>query len=360
MRLFFIISLFLCSSLAIAKPLVLNELQRENLGIKTSAPEHSTQTLSLRYPAKVVIPNAAQRVVNTIQAGVLVSLMLAEGDAVHQGDLLAIINSPDLILLQKSFLQAQSKLDQLNQNRLRDKQLFEEGIIAERRYLESKTLYIQQQTDVDSLIKTLKLSGMSAAAIDLLRKQRDLNSELHIYAPADGIIMRQMVIPGQRLNAAEPIYQIADLSQLWLEIHVPIDFASTLKKQNKVNVCERGLSGEVITIGRQVHEIDQGVLVRALVDEKTDQLVPGEFTEVCFVSSASEQQFSLPRSAIFNNQGQQSVFILDGDTVKLLPVIVLNNKSDSVLLTADISTDTAVVTEGVAALKAAWLAENGE
>ena len=49
-----------------------------------------------------------------------------------------------------------------------------------------------------------------------------MNSGITITAPIDGQVLTQMVTIGQRVDVAMPLYRIAKLNTLWLEIYAPL------------------------------------------------------------------------------------------------------------------------------------------
>ncbi|MCX4186852.1 efflux RND transporter periplasmic adaptor subunit [Methylophaga sp. OBS4] len=352
-----VVGLYLLSPLAGA--FSLSDAEIRNLGIELAVPKSASQSLSDHYPAKVAVPNTSLHVVHAPQEGIIVNMLVAEGDVVEQGQLLATLNSPQLLMLQSDYLQAYSLLRQLREDMQRDKQLYEEGIIAERRYLQSKTRYQQQQTNVDSYAKTLHLSGMSDEDVNKLASGRLLDSTLNIHAPSTGVVMQQQAFAGQRVSAADPLYQLADLSILWLEIHVPLAIARQTEKNDQVLTCERNITATVTTIGRQVHEVDQGVLVRAVVSENTDMLTPGEFTQVCFVMNEQVSLYIVPRNALFRYQDTPSVFLIRNGEVTLLPVEVASEQEETLIIKAEMAQDSRIVISGTAALKAAWMDQEG-
>ena len=121
--------------------LQLNADEIANIGIKSAKIELVTESHSSKLPAKVTIPNKLQRVISAPQDGVIEIMLLAEGDTVVTGQAMAQINSPQLLVSQNDYLQSLSRRSQSQQEMERDKSLFEEGIIAERRYNQSKSHY---------------------------------------------------------------------------------------------------------------------------------------------------------------------------------------------------------------------------
>ncbi|HKJ88220.1 MAG TPA: efflux RND transporter periplasmic adaptor subunit, partial [Gammaproteobacteria bacterium] len=111
--------------------------QMQKLGIAMGKVTAGNQVQTDTLPAKVVIPPDQERVISAPQGGLVSSLHAATEETVTAGDLLAEIRSPDLIRMQRDFLQAHSARELARAARDRDKQLFDEGIIPERRYQEA-------------------------------------------------------------------------------------------------------------------------------------------------------------------------------------------------------------------------------
>lgn len=342
---------------AYTQNLQLDKTQMDNLGVSYQTAVSVSETQSHHYPAKVAVPNANRHIVHISQEGVVTQMLVAEGDVVESGQILATINSPALLSLQTQYLQAEGLLSQLLTDMQRDKQLFSEGIIAERRYLDAKTRYQQQKTLVDSQIKTLQLAGMSLDAIKTLKQQQKLDSYLHVRAASNGVVMAQNAVIGQRVMASDVIYEVADLSTLWLEIHVPLSVTKNINNGEKVRVCDRDVSASVVTVGRQVHDIDQGVLVRAETSDHTGLLTPGEFIQVCFVQNNSSTLYEIPYKAILRIDGATHIFYYDGESITLRPVNIVHQSQDSVTVSDAFLSTGYVVDEGVSSLKSAWQAE---
>lgn len=338
----------------------LNDNEIENVGIKVSEIKSVTESLTNKFPAKVTIPNKSQRVISAPQDGIVEIMLVAEGDHVTAGQVLSQMNSPQLLTNQNDYLQALSSLSQAEQEMERDKSLFKEGIIAERRYRQSQTLFQQNKTEVAMYRKSLELAGMDINAINLLNRTRALNSHLTIKANSSGVVMKQFATAGQRLTAADPLYKIAQLSPLWLEVHVPLDTANQVNNKDRLIVCNKAIEGHVIAVGREVHEADQGVLVRAEVNQKTEQLTPGEFLEVCFIKQSTDAQFEVPRSAVFRHEGQSAVFVQTSEGFIHKNVEIVKDNGAKLIIKGDLSIQESIVTAGTATLKAAWLGMGGE
>ncbi|WP_438969740.1 efflux RND transporter periplasmic adaptor subunit [Methylophaga sp.] len=342
-------------------PLTLSQAQQQNLGVTFFEAEQVSTLATQPYPAQVSIPNTSRVIVHSALGGVVKTMLKAEGDPVEKGELMADINSPQLIQLQSDYLQNLTSLQQAESELQRDKLLFDEGIIAERRYHDTHIQAQQARNKLDAVAKHLSIIGMTPHAINNLKRERQLTSSVNVLAPQNGVVMRQSAVAGKRINASDTLYEIADLSRLWLEIHVPLNIASSISPGQTVKVCDRDVEANVLVVGRQVHDIDQGVLVRAQANANTDKLTPGEVISVCFIEATSAQLYKLPYSALLRLNNQQPyIFVSTDKGVDLLAVEIISTDDETVIVKVNKQTLGQVVTEGVSSLKAAWLAENGE
>jgi len=358
----FVISMDILAETKVDEGMItLSHAQRESYGIKIAPLEFATEVLGARYPAKVVVPNSQLQVIGALQGGLVEALLVAEGDNVKQGQILARIQSPGLLELQRDLLQTLTQLNLAKSTLDRDKLLLDEGIIPKRRYLESRSAWQELVTQKQQQEATLQFSGMSRAAITELEKKRKLSSALTVTAPFDGVLLEQMAIPGQKLAAADPLFQIGKLSPLWLEIHVPVDIVSGIIIGDTIAVAEMNIEGEIITIGRKVHAADQGTLIRAIIRDNIEQLRSGQFVQAQLVLNSNEQKrYLVSRKAIVRINQKTMIFIETEQGFEAINVDVVGNREGQQIITSAQTITAPVVTTGAVTLKAILTGAGGE
>jgi len=329
--------------------------QQQALDVRSAVIEPVADALSPAYPAQVVVPNAQLRVVSAPQAGLLEALLVAEGEPVRAGQALAQVQSPELVAQQSAYLEALTRFGLASAELKRGRQLHQEGIIAERRFLETRSSYTQAQTEVEQRRQTLQLYGIQESALEQLARDRRLSASLTVRAPLDGVVLEQLATPGQRLDMASPLYKIGQLDPLWLEIHVPVGSLGGTAPGTGVQLDKLPLEARVITVGQMVHGTDQGVLVRAEVNGAAGKLRPGQFVQARLERASGQPLFRVPQSALLRNQGRAWVLAAEAGGFRPLPVEVQSEESGHVVLAGPLSPGDRVAVSGTAALKAAWL-----
>lgn len=353
----------LCYGLvAQAETIGITPAQIKTLGIQTTALESQANASSQRLPGEIVVPIDQARVVSAPQPGLIDQVMVAAGQQVKQGQVLAHLSSPELVALQRDHLQALSQ-QRLSENAYkRDTELYKDGIIAERRYLTTESSHAEINALLAERRQALKLSGMSPQAIKQLESSGSYTNGVNLAAPIDGVVLEQMVTAGQRVDSATPIYRIARLSPLWLEMHVPTQALTGIKLGMAARVTGteangKVIAGNVIAIVPSINKLDQTALVRVLLNKGTNSLAPGQMVEAEIAqTSANKNSFSIPKSSLIqinDNKGTKTLlFVQTKSGFEARPVNVLGSAGNQALVTGDFTGNEQIVTTGTAALKA--------
>jgi RND family efflux transporter MFP subunit len=352
---FILLSLLLSHNLYAAEQLSMTSDQQVKLGIEVANLKGSHSVWGTPYPAEVVVPNAQLRVVSARQGGLLETLLVAEGEEVIKGQELAIIQSPQLLQQQRDYLEALIRMELANADLKRDQQLKKEGLIAQRRYLETHSRSVLANTDTQQRRQALALAGMDKVSMEILSTQRQLSGVLKILSPLDGVVLEQMATPGQRLEAADPIYMVGKLSPLWLEVHVPLEHLIGINHETRIKVANSHIIGQVITIGRMVHGTDQGVLVRAELNQRVETLRPGQFVQAHIQSTSTQKIFRIPRSALIRHKNKNWIFVKNEQGFAVQEVNIAKEGDDFIVISGKLSLKMSLAVSGTSSLKAIWL-----
>ena len=114
------------------------ESQIKALGIKTTPLQSNGEAVRPSFPAQVMVPPNAEQVISSPVAGLITQILVQQNELVKPGAPLLRIASPELGSLQLQLLQANARATLLRQTAQREKSLFDEGIIPERRVQEGE------------------------------------------------------------------------------------------------------------------------------------------------------------------------------------------------------------------------------
>jgi RND family efflux transporter MFP subunit len=358
-----LLAALLAPPLHAAEEVPVSAAQMKSLGIET-APLPAQRAGELPgLPAQVVVPNNQLHVLSAPMP-VLVERMLATaGEHVKKGQVLARLQGPAVVEMQRAYLQAATQLRLAKDNLVRDEKLFEEGIIAESRFRATRSQHAELAAAYTERRQVLRLAGMSEAAIVRLQSGSGLGSAVEIASPIDGVVLEQMASAGQRLEAASPIFKVAKLDPLWLDIQLPIARQGMVAEGDRVTLPAQQAEGRVLTVGHGVGG-SQTVLVRAEITRGPERLHPGQYVEATVVGAAGNGsaagQWSVPNAALARLQGRVLIFVQTAQGFRAVPVNVVVEGAQSSSVRGELKGDERIAVRGVSALKAALMGIGGE
>ncbi|WP_150046165.1 MULTISPECIES: efflux RND transporter periplasmic adaptor subunit [Methylomonas] len=334
--------------------------QIDNLAIKVASLQASRQVPALSAPATVAVPTDRELLLTAPQPGLLTRLHVNIGDKVESGQTLAQIHSPELVGLQQQFLTARSALHLAELERNRDQKLFDAGVVAERRWQETQALYASKAAVADESRQLLSMAGMSTREIDALAKTHRLSSTLTIKAPIAGTVLDRFATLGSRLDIQAPLYRLADLSQLWLEIYLPQERGGGIQVGDRVQITGTQQFGSISFVGRSVDPDSQTLLARAVVEGDAGQLKVSQRLNVEVLQQALSPGFNVPNTALAQNAGRSYVFVRNADGFAVTPVEIVGKRENASLIKGPLTEQQSIAVQGAVALKATWLGLGGD
>jgi len=263
-------------------------------------------------------------------------------------------------MLQRDYLQAATQHRLATKSLARDTELLKDGIIPQRRYLETESMHDEAGAALAQRKQALRLAGMSDAAISKLRPETGMSSGITLTSPIDGQVLEQMVTTGQRVDMAMPLYRIGNLNRLWLEIHAPLEGLPFVKVGMPVNVPKLQASGKIIAVIRNVNKADQTLHLRAEITSGTEKLSPGQFVEAVVGLGGEAQYFSVPKSALSRQGAEAIIFVQIKNGFSPVKVKVISEQGSDAVVDAKLKGDEKVAITGISAIKGAWLGLGGE
>lgn len=332
-----------------APPLVLKANQVTSLGIHSEAVQAGGQAQQ-RFPAQVVVPVNQQRVVAAPAAGLIEALSASTGDQVRQGQWLVQLRSQQAQELGRDVLQAGSQLDLARRTAQRDEALFKEGLIPQSRLEASRAQLAQQQAQANERRQALALAGGTPTGP---------RGTINVNAPLSGRVLEQLVSVGQRVEAMTPLYRIATLNPLWLEIQVPAKLAADVRKGDAVSVAgSTPLTGQVISLGADVDSKTQTVTVRARIGQAAGTrgelpLRPGQLVDAALQTGHNPNAVTLNGDAVLVSPGgAHHVFVEQAPGRYVLTPVQVLSRQGKAWSVSGLVAGTKVVTRGTSALKA--------
>jgi len=360
MRQFLNIFLLCSSTLLFAGEQVnLSDAQVDNLGIQVGLAKVIHSLPLLDAPAKVIIPPTHEYIVSSTQSGLANQVNISMGDVIKKGQILATINSPELLALQQHHLKSINDLKLAKSTFIRDKKLYKEGVIADKRWLQTQASYQVFMAHLYETRQLLAISGFSKQAIANFEKYKKLQSQLVIRAPISGVVLKRYIKSGQRVDALAPLFQIANLQQLWLDINIPQQSIYQIKIGDRVDILGLPVTARIFLLGKSVDSKNQTVLVRAEIIKGLDLVRAGQTVNTKISKSSDELMFKVPNSALATTSGMTYIFVRTAYGFKAQVVEVLGREKQTTIISTQITPKDKIALHGAVALKANLLGLGG-
>jgi Cu(I)/Ag(I) efflux system membrane fusion protein len=140
----------------------------------------------------------------------------------------AEIYSPDLLATQQEYLLAVKSREQLKSSPIPSISQNGDGLVA-------------------SAKQRLMLFGVKESQIAELEKAGKPNIRLPIYTPLSGVVIEKMVQQGQYVNTGDALFNIADLSTVWVEIEVYENEFPNIHVGQQVEIKSQSFPGKPFT-----------------------------------------------------------------------------------------------------------------
>jgi membrane fusion protein, heavy metal efflux system len=274
----------------------------------------SSQAVSpkLLLPAIVESDPKLTAAVLTPLSGRLIALKVALGDRVSRGQVVAIIDSPDLGQAYDDNEKAADAFKLSEKNLGRQEAQNKLGVASDRDLDQAKSDYAQAAAEYTRTQAHLKTLGASAEAKSADGKSA--SRELSITAPVGGSVTALSVAPGNMINdPTQPLMTIADLSTIWVTAMVPEKDIAGVSKNQEAQVTlaaypDRVLQGKVLFLADVIDSDSRRGKIRIAFANGDYALKPNMFATVV-LSGVARSLVVVPSSALLMNNDRTSVFV---------------------------------------------------
>lgn len=170
--------------------------------------------------------------------------------------------------------------------------------------------------------RRLQLWNIADAQIDEVLHTGRVRRTLTLYAPASGVVTEKQVVRGQAFDIGAPLYTIADLSQVWIDVELREADAGVVRPGTGADIelavlAGGPLKGRVSFVYPTLDSVTRSVRARVSVTNAGLQLKPGMYATVR-LSSPSRKALTVPTPAVIRT-GERSIVFVDMGASGLMP-----------------------------------------
>lgn len=329
-----------------AQTLVLaSPAQQAALGVRTAAIEPA-QRMRLVATATVTVPPGREYSVTAPYAGLIVRLDAGLGDTVRTGTPLARMSSPTVAELRRQARDVEFELQNSRAAAERDEALFNDGLIPAARLQLTRNRFRAAESAAQAQASMLASGGATAGP------EGTDYAATTVRATSPGQITETLAAVGQRVDAGAPMFRVANLRELQLDLVLAPDKAARLRVGDRVLVAARGATAEITGIGRALDATQQAHARARVLDGAGLQV--GETLPVTVetrLPTAIRAAWQLPARALLTLGGQTHVLRANVKGFELVKVTVAASDDERAIVTGSLNEGDRVAVAGLAALR---------
>ncbi len=256
--------------------------QRQQLiGVKLGTAELRNLSRTTRAAGRIAVDERRVAQVHTKLEGTVETLSVNfVGQPVRRGDVLLSLYSPDLLATQNELLLAQRNSSDLG-----------------------RTLAAAART-------RLRLWDMSEADIDRVVRSGKPMRDVTLRSPVNGVVLAKNVVLGARLMPSDTLFEIGDLSHVWVLADVYESELASLRIGASAQVVANGqtLDARVTFIGPVIAAQTRTANVRLELENPAGLLKPDMYVDVVLQQPIGNV-VAVPDSAVMNTGMRSVVFV---------------------------------------------------
>lgn len=220
------------------------------------------------------------------------------GRPIRKGERLFTIYSPDLLISQDEYLLAVKTQAQVAASPLDDAKANAAALVTSAR-------------------ERLRLWDVTEAQIRALERRGKAEPMLTVYAPSSGIVLKREALPGKYVEPGTTLYEIADLSTVWIYADIYESEVAAAKVGQPAAVTVAAYPGEtfygkVSYVYPTLNSEARTVRVRLELPNPGLKLKPGMYGNVIMQSDAVTTLL-VPKEAVLDTGLRQLVFLDRGN-----------------------------------------------
>lgn len=271
----------------------------QNMGIRTVAVMRKPITKTIRTFGNITYDETRRVSVNTKINGWIERLHVNfEGEQIKRGQPLFDIYSPEMVTAQEEYLLA------LKQKRNLESSPFERVRDSAERLLAASR-------------KRLQYWDMSALQISRLETTGTVRKAITVFSPAAGVVIKKNALEGQYVKVGENLYEIADLSTVWVDVDIyeyelPYVSKGMPARMELTYIPGKRFQGEVLYIYPYLSRETRTARLRLAFPNPDLQLKPDMYANIRLEAELPGPNIVIPQETVIDTGVRQVVFVSRG------------------------------------------------
>jgi len=282
--------------------------QIKNAEIVIGQPQQKDMSSAIRLNGVIEVPPANKISVSNPFGGYIKKMNLLPGTRVKQGDMLVVMEDPQYIQLQQDYLMAKSKLEFLNKDFLRQRDLNADKSTSDKTFQQASSDYMSQKVLTKALYEKLKLIHINPDQLD----ETSLSGSVTLRSPINGYVAAIYVNVGKYVSPTDVLLLLVDESKLHVSLTAFEKDMGLIVLGQRVNVNsnvqpQKNYTARVHLINKSLND-ERTSEIHCDLENADKELLPGMFVTAEILLKNSKV-ISVPEDAIVSWENKYYVFI---------------------------------------------------
>ncbi|HDP75701.1 MAG TPA: HlyD family efflux transporter periplasmic adaptor subunit [Bacteroidales bacterium] len=290
--------------------------------IAVSAEQFKAMNMAIGNPVKVTFasdltvqgiiepsPNAKAYISSPI-GGVIKMVKVTSSSPVKRGQVLIVIEGPEVMNAQTAFVEAFNQHLVAKSNYERLAQLAQNGITSQRELIQAEGEYRILDAKLHSYKILLTRIGLNP---DVILKG-DFSGDAYLVSPIEGVVSRIETAMGKPVTTDEPVAEVIDHKNLLLKFYVFMNQVNLVKLGQKVEIVLPGstntIYGNVISVGLDANTENKAVECFASISQPSNAVLVSGMRVSAKVITEIVNGWALPVTALHESDNDHHVFAL--------------------------------------------------
>lgn len=268
----------------------------------------------LRLNGRIVPDEARQASVYALVSGRISQVDVELGDYVRKGQTLAILKSAEVAGVNNELLAARSNLEIARKSMESYKELYDSKLVPEREYIAAKAEYQKAMSELEKAEQVASITGGE-------------NSSYILKSPLNGYVIAKNITNNSEVrdDMAEPLFLIADLSEVWVLADVfEVDIRHIRLGQtvllHTLSDTEKKYEAKIDKIYNVLDTETRTMKIRASLRNARNEVMPGMFVSVKVDINDKHRAIAIPNDAIVLDDSKKYVVVKKEDKPEIRPV----------------------------------------
>jgi cobalt-zinc-cadmium efflux system membrane fusion protein len=316
--------------------------ERAAKGIKTATVESRMLADEIVVPGEITLDLYRSAKITPRIAAQVVKRHAKLGDKVRSGQSLVTLTSVEMARAQGELIVATQEWERVRK--------LGRDVVSERRYVEARVAAEHARAKVLAF-------GMTPDQVTVLVETGDASKAagtFELLALQDGTIVKDDFVIGEVVEPGRVLFEIIDESRVWVEAQLTPDQAAHVEVGAPVRILiddSHAVDGRVVQTHHTLDETTRTRPVRIQVDNRADELHPGQFVNVALEIGDSKPALTVPEPAVILMNGSPKVFKVEGDKLYPTPIEIGMRRADWVEIKNGLKVEDEIVISKVFLLK---------